>query len=85
MQNKVWIYSEAARCSESNFNPLLCGINTKGTIMKYNTYIVWFSNCNYEPEGVTVKAINQNEALILAQAERVKDELDYTLNKIDAL
>ncbi len=53
--------------------------------MKNNTYIVWFSNCNYEPQGVTIKALNQNADLILAQAERIKEGLDYTLNKIEAL
>lgn len=53
--------------------------------MKNNKYIVWFSNCNYEKQGVTVYALNQNDALILAQAERIKDGLDYTLDNIQAI
>ena len=53
--------------------------------MKEFTYVVWFSNCNYEPQGVTVKALNQNNALILAQAERIKEGLDYTLDNIQLI
>ncbi len=52
---------------------------------EYNNYKVWFSNCNYKPEFVVVSAVNQNDALILAQAERVKEEKDYTLNKIELI
>jgi len=51
--------------------------------MKQNKYIVWFANKNYAPQSVTVYALNQNEALILAQAERIKDGLDYTMLKVD--
>ena len=50
--------------------------------MKQTTYIVWFSNENYRPQGVTVRALNQNEALILAQAERIAEGLDYTMHEI---
>lgn len=50
--------------------------------MKQATYIVWFSNVNYSPQGVTVRAFNQNEALILAQAERIVEGLDYTMHEI---
>ena len=46
---------------------------------------VWFSNCNYEPQYVLVEALNQNDALILAQAERIHDGLDYTLHKIEVI
>lgn len=53
--------------------------------MKKTKFRVWFSNCNYEPEYVTVQALNQNDALILAQACRVRKGLDYTLNKIEAV
>ena len=53
--------------------------------MKNNKYIVWFSNCNYKKQGVTVFALSQNDALILAQAERIKEGLDYTLNSIEAI
>ena len=49
----------------------------------YQEYKVWFTNCNYMPEFVHVAARNQNDALILAQAERVKEEKDYTLHKIE--
>ncbi len=52
--------------------------------MKQNKYIVWFANENYEPQSVTVFALNQQEALILAQAERIKEGCDYTLHKIEA-
>lgn len=51
--------------------------------MEKTKYKVWFSNCNYEPEYVLVEAFNQNDALILAQAERIQDGLDYTLHKIE--
>jgi len=50
--------------------------------MKNNSYLVWFANCNYEPESVRIDALNQNDALILAQAERIKEGLDYTLHEI---
>ena len=50
--------------------------------MKDFPYIVWFSNENYAPESVMVNALNQNDALILAQAERIKKGLDYTLYEI---
>lgn len=53
--------------------------------MKMTVYMVWFSNENYNPQGVSVEALNQGEALILAQAERIKDGLDYTLHKIEVL
>ena len=52
---------------------------------EYNTYLVWFSNCNYKPEVVKVEAINQDDALILAKAERIKEEKDHTLNRIDKI
>ena len=51
--------------------------------MKNTTYKVWFSDGNYEPEYVLVNAQNQNDALILAQAERINDGLNYTLHKIE--
>jgi hypothetical protein len=50
--------------------------------MKDFPYIVWFSNGNYSPQPVMVNALNQNDALILAQAERIKENLDYTLYEI---
>lgn len=51
--------------------------------MKQSKYIVWFSNGNY-PEPIEVFAFNQQEALILAQAERIKTGGDYTLSSITA-
>lgn len=51
--------------------------------MKETKYYVWFSNENYDPQYVEVYALNQNDALILAQAERIKDGLDRTLLKIE--
>ena len=51
--------------------------------MKQYEFKVWFSNCNYEPQSVHVKAFNQNDALILAQAERVRNGKDYTLHCIE--
>ena len=53
--------------------------------MKLTKYRVWFSNCNYTPEPVYVSAGCQGSALILAQAERINDGLDYTLHKIEEL
>ena len=53
--------------------------------MKKTKFRVWFSNCNYSPEPVYVSALNQNDALILAQTERVNAGLDYTFHKIEAM
>ena len=51
--------------------------------MIQTTYIIWFANGNYKPQSVVKTAFNQHEALILAQAERIKNGLDYTLHKIE--
>lgn len=51
--------------------------------MKLTKYWVWFSNTNYAPEPVVVSATHQGNALILAQAERIKEGLDHTLHKIE--
>ena len=51
--------------------------------MKKNKYRVWFSNVNYAPQCVLVSAFNRGSALILAQAERIKEGSDYTLFKIE--
>lgn len=53
--------------------------------MKNNNFKVWFSNSNYKPEYVKVRALNANDALILAQAERVKKGLDYTFYKMQLI
>jgi len=50
--------------------------------MKEHEYKVWFANCNYGPEHVAVRALNANEALILAQGERIRQGKDYTLHSI---
>lgn len=51
--------------------------------MKLNEYKVWFANENYEPQVVKLVAGSQQTALILAQANRIKAGLDYTLHKIE--
>jgi hypothetical protein len=51
--------------------------------MKQSYFRVWFSNGNYEPQSVSVSAFGQGDALILAQAERIKAGCDYTLLKIE--
>lgn len=51
--------------------------------MKQSYFRVWFSNGNYLPELVNVSAFGKGEALILAQAERIKAGCDYTLLKIE--
>ena len=51
--------------------------------MKMTQYRVWFANENYSPQYVEVNAGSQGTALILAQAERIKGGLDYTLYKIE--
>jgi len=51
--------------------------------MKDNKYKVWFANCNYKDQFEIVFAINQNDALIIAQAERIKQGCDYTLDRIE--
>ena len=51
--------------------------------MKKTLFKVWFANSNYEPQYVLISALNQNDALILAQAERIQDGLDYTLHRIE--
>lgn len=56
----------------------------RACLMKKTEYIVWFSNENYDPQYVEVSALNQGDALILAQAERIKEGLDFTLLKIEA-
>jgi hypothetical protein len=51
--------------------------------MKQSYFRVWFSNGNYIPEFVNVSAFEQGDALILAQAKRIKSGRDYTLLKIE--
>lgn len=49
--------------------------------MKNYHYKVWFANENYKPQAVRVS--NQQTALILAQGERIRAGLDYTLHEIE--
>lgn len=53
--------------------------------MKPTTYLVWFATENYAPQCVRVEAFNQDAAIILAKAARIKEGLDYTLNKVELL
>lgn len=50
--------------------------------MKKDMYIIWFSNKEYLPQKVEVNAMNQEQAVILAKAERIKQGLDYTIHMI---
>lgn len=51
--------------------------------MKYTNFNVWFSDGSYEPQKVFIAALTRHQAKILAQAERIKGGLDYTVFKID--
>lgn len=51
--------------------------------MKQSFFRLWFSNGNYLPEFVNVSVFGQGDALILAQAERIKAGRDYTLLKVE--
>lgn len=51
--------------------------------MKQSYFRVWFSNGNYMPEYVNVKAFGQGDAVTLARVERIKAGCDYTLLKIE--
>jgi hypothetical protein len=50
--------------------------------MKKNVYRVFFGNCNYSGEYVTVSAFNQDDAVILAKGERILEDKDHTLDYI---
>lgn len=53
--------------------------------MKQKYFRVWFTNGNYMPELVDIRAFGPDEALILAQAQRIKAGHDYTLLKIEEI
>jgi len=53
--------------------------------MKNYKFKVWFSNGSYEPQPVEVLAMGRYQAKILAQAERIKAGLDFTVNKVEQL
>ncbi len=50
--------------------------------MKQEKFCVFFTNGRYPTTAVNVDAFNLQEALILAQAKRIKDGLDYTVHEI---
>ncbi len=50
--------------------------------MNKNLYRVYFANSNYSGEYVTVRAFNQDDAVILAKGERILCEEDHTLDYI---
>jgi len=50
--------------------------------MKHIQFIVWFSDSSYDPQKVEVWALTKEQAVILAQAERIKAGDDYTLHSI---
>ena len=48
--------------------------------MNGKEFRIWFSDGTYEPQMVLVWAISEEQAIILAQAERIKAACDYTLH-----
>lgn len=50
--------------------------------MYYKTYHVLFSNGDYQPELVIVDASCMDDAIILAQAKRIKQGLDRTIKSV---
>ncbi len=53
--------------------------------MRHTQYAVWFTNGSYEPQCIMVSALKEGDAIILAKAERIKDGLDHTLHKLEAV
>lgn len=49
--------------------------------MKQNTYMVYFE-VKSENQPITVHAFNEREAVILAQAERIKNGLTYEVHDV---
>lgn len=50
--------------------------------MKHTKFIVWFSDSSYKPQMVVVYAFNEEQATILAKAERIKAGADYTVHEV---
>ena len=50
--------------------------------MKMYKFIVWFATDNYLPEPVKLVASSASTAIILAQAQRIKAGLDYTIFEV---
>jgi len=51
--------------------------------MNNRKYHIWFNNGDYPPQCERVIALNANDALILAQSQRIRAGLDYILDKIE--
>lgn len=52
--------------------------------MEMSEWTVWFTNGTYLEKGVTVTALNVDQAIILAKAIRIKKGLDYTVTTVEA-
>lgn len=61
---------------------ILINVCTNGDYMKMYKFIVWFANENYMPQPVKLVASNASTAIILAQAQRIKSGLDYTVFEV---
>jgi hypothetical protein len=51
--------------------------------MEIKEYVVWFTNGSYDYQDVEVSALNADQALILAKAERINEGLDYTVSSVE--
>jgi len=51
--------------------------------MKTTKFTIWFSNGDYDAQMVIVHALSEEQARILAQAERIKAGCDYTICNIN--
>ncbi len=51
--------------------------------MEMYVYDVWFSNGDYEPQRRTAYASCEEDAKILAMAQRIQDGLDRTIISIN--
>lgn len=50
--------------------------------MKRTKFIVCFSDGTYDPQRVEEWAFNEEQAIILAKANRIKAGSDYTLHSV---
>jgi hypothetical protein len=51
--------------------------------MGYQEYRIWFSDGSYDKQRVVLFALNHEEAIISAQARRIKRCLDYTVFSVE--
>ena len=51
--------------------------------MKHTKFIIWFSDGTYDPQKVEEWAFNEEQAVILAKANRIKAGSDYTVRCIE--